>query len=519
MIRKSFFFLWVIVSFSLTISTFLFAANWNLLPDTGQTHCVGQRGIIPCPDEGGLYYGQDAQYSGAAPSYTSLVINEDNVVIDNNTSLVWQQNTADINLDGQITTSRYPGGDYIGQLEATEYCANLNFAGYSDWRLPEIEELETIVNYGRVSAPVIHPVFDSLSERYWSATPDDVYTFTQYYWTISFNYGETSNTSQYNPLIRCVRGDQTTRGAYVDNNNGTITDRSTGLTWQQNTADTNNDGSITSEHYPAGDEKKWPDALAWCETSTFAGYSDWRLPNVRELFSLVDTTTYDPSIHYTFQCEVDSYWSATGKDNSYVWVVNFNSGNTDQLGESNYSLLRCVRDGLPRLLTQTQVSQLYVSIFGRASEGEGNDYWKSDPGSISMAITANTMLNTEPAKAYFGDTLNDNQMFIEFIYKNTLGKTYAEDPAGVNYWVGELAGGKSKGQVVATLINAAMDPQYTGLPAQDQFMNKVAVSNYTAINIITIPDVNDLSAFVAFISDVTDDDATVTAAKATVDAF
>ena len=110
-------------------------------------------------------------------------------------------------------------------------------------------------------------------------------------------------------------------------------------------------------------------------------------------------------------------------------------------------------------------------------------------------------------------------MFIEFIYENTLGKTYAEDPAGVNYWVNELSGGKSKGQVVATLINAAIDPQYAGLPAQDQFLNKVTVCNYTADTISTVPDVNDLSAFVAFISEVTDDAATVVAAKAAVVAF
>ena len=173
----------------------------------------------------------------------------------------------------------------------------------------------------------------------------------------------------------------------------------------------------------------------------------------------------------------------------------------------------------PTLLTQTQVSQLYVSIFGRASEGDGNSYWRSDPGSTSMTVTANTMLNTEPAKAYFGDTLNDDQMFIEFIYKNTLGKDYADDPEGVNYWVNKLAGGKSKGAVIATLISAAIDPQYTGLAAQDQFLNKVEVSDYTAQTIATVPDVNDLSAFVAFISDVTDDAATVVAAKAAVDAF
>jgi hypothetical protein len=80
-------------------------------------------------------------------------------------------------------------------------------------------------------------------------------------------------------------------------------------------------------------------------------------------------------------------------------------------------------------LTQEQVSQLYVSIFGRASEGEGSAYWMANQNDMTAA--ANTMLDTEPAKAYFGSTLNDNQKFIEFIYENTLGKTYAEDPVGV----------------------------------------------------------------------------------------
>ena len=169
------------------------------------------------------------------------------------------------------------------------------------------------------------------------------------------------------------------------------------------------------------------------------------------------------------------------------------------------------------LITQTQVSQLYVSIFGRASEGEGNCYWQENQ--TDMTIAANTMLATDAAKSYFGTTLNDNQQFIEFIYENTLGKTYAQDPTGVDYWVNELAKGKSKGQVVATLINAAMDPLYKGLPAQNQFINKVTVCNYTADNIYTVPDVNDLSAFVEFISNVTDDMESVEIAQAAVDDF
>ena len=78
-------------------------------------------------------------------------------------------------------------------------------------------------------------------------------------------------------------------------------------------------------------------------------------------------------------------------------------------------------------LPQRQVSQLYVSIFGRVSEGEGNDYWAATQD--SMVDCANTMLATSAAKDYFGDTLDDDRAFI---YENTLGKNYAEDPGGIS---------------------------------------------------------------------------------------
>ena len=168
-------------------------------------------------------------------------------------------------------------------------------------------------------------------------------------------------------------------------------------------------------------------------------------------------------------------------------------------------------------LTQTQVSQLYVSIFGRASEGEGNYYWQRTQD--DMILAAKTMLETAAAQRYFGDTLNDNQEFIEFIYENTLGKTYLDDPTGIDFWVTALDYGYSKAQIIASLINSVMDPKYVGNPAQDRFINMVTVSNYCADKVSTVPDVNDLSAFLGFISNVTNDPLTVITAEANVDAF
>ncbi len=136
-------------------------------------------------------------------------------------------------------------------------------------------------------------------------------------------------------------------------------------------------------------------------------------------------------------------------------------------------------------LTKTQVSELYVAIFNRASEGTGNTYWQ---GEGSAAEVAQKMLDTVDAKEYFGTAIDDDKAFIEHIYINTLGKTYAEDAEGIDFWVARLANGESRGEVVAALVAAARDPQYAGTPAQQQFLNRVEVSDYAAENIQNVPE-------------------------------
>ncbi len=193
-------------------------------------------------------------------------------------------------------------------------------------------------------------------------------------------------------------------------------------------------------------------------------------------------------------------------------------------------------------LTQAQVSELYVTIFGRASEGSGNTYWQSQP---VMATAAAAMLDTPAAKDYFGSSLDTNQAFIEHIYINTLNKTVANDPAGIGYWVGELNAGVPRGQVVASLIDAvkyyAPDSPYyndgddggggreggvgqsssehqTTLAAYHRFQNRVEVSNYMAD--LVWPPPNDWATSTAFSAtglDITDNAASVTYGKTAVE--
>ena len=135
-------------------------------------------------------------------------------------------------------------------------------------------------------------------------------------------------------------------------------------------------------------------------------------------------------------------------------------------------------------LSETQVSMLYVALFNRASEGDGNRYWQST--GFSMDKLADSMLSTTDAQNYFGDSLNSNRAFVEHIYKNTLNKTPSDDPEGIVYWTNLLNSGVPRGTMVASFVTAVTNPLNAG-NAQNQFNNRVTVSNYMSQNIEKTP--------------------------------
>ncbi len=95
--------------------------------------------------------------------------------------------------------------------------------------------------------------------------------------------------------------------------------------------------------------KSWSDAIKYCEDLSFAGYSDWRLPNKNELFSIVDNSKYNPAINSAFKNVTTSYsWSSTPYARSIndAWFVDFYNGST--YSDSKYDSIiyvRCVRAG------------------------------------------------------------------------------------------------------------------------------------------------------------------------------
>ncbi len=181
-------------------------------------------------------------------------------------------------------------------------------------------------------------------------------------------------------------------------------------------------------------------------------------------------------------------------------------------------------------LTQNDVSMLYVSIFNRASEGEGNAYWRSRADLQTMAAASTAMLDTDAARNYFGSSLNSNQAFIEHIYLNTLNKGYWDDPMGINYWVNELNSGKTRGEVVAELVGVIKDYAPGGayynpndpvtIAAYNQFTNRVSVSDYMAVTVQNTPDNwETVTQFGAGGLNVTSEPASVDTAKQAIDLF
>lgn len=145
-------------------------------------------------------------------------------------------------------------------------------------------------------------------------------------------------------------------------------------------------------------------------------------------------------------------------------------------------------------LSQEDVAKLYVTVFNRAGEKSGNDYWQKT--GLSQIETIEKMLETTDSKEYFGSSLDTDQAFIEHIYQNTLNKTYSDDPSGIEYWVKQLEK-SSRAEVVSKLIDAidSYAPNQNNynpndlstVEAYSQFNNRVEVSLYAAENLPDTP--------------------------------
>lgn len=297
---------------------------------TNQTTFYNNKTQISPQQEGDDFYGQDANYLGNVPKYSK---NNDGTVTDEVTGLMWQQ-SFDHNGDGKINVN-----DKLTYNQIIEMVSNgVSFAGYNDWRLPTIKEMYSLIIFsGRDTSPettesehtpfINNTIFDfaygdlANGERIIDVqcATTNVYQSDEVEKTIfGVNFAD-GRIKGYGNKMRgedkifnylLVRGNTDYgKNDFVDNKDGTITDKATGLMWTKN------------------DSKKamlWQDALKYAENYENAGYSDWRLPDAKELQSLVDYSrspakTNSASIDSIFECS-EIVNETEQKDYPWYWT-------------------------------------------------------------------------------------------------------------------------------------------------------------------------------------------------------
>jgi len=263
--------------------------SWKYkIVDTGQEKYFNTKVEIDAPKKGELFYGQDAQHSGNQPSYTN---NADGTITDNVTGLMWQKSF-----------------EVMTYSEALEKLESYNLTNQTDWRLPTIKEAYSLILFSGVdvSSKEINilpqnarPFIDTTYFDFKYGANGERIIDTQMLSSTIYK-GETmggnltvfgvnladgrikgypikSRRGEKKHTVRFVRGN-TDYGLnnFNDNKNKTISDLATDLMWQKSDSEKG---------------MNWEEALEWVSKmnhENYLGYNDWRLPNAKELHSILD---------------------------------------------------------------------------------------------------------------------------------------------------------------------------------------------------------------------------------------
>jgi len=342
----------------------LFITSTAAFADKVQLPKTGQTTKYAAGDDG------DLQKGAAWPSPRFAVSGD--CVTDNLTGLMWSKN------------GNMPNGAKTWQ-EALDYVASLNsrggLCGYTDWRLPNVNELESLVNAeeSNTGTWLNSQGFTNVqSFLYWSSST--FASFTGYAWDVNMGFGYVSyddrsyddgyvwpvRAGQSKSLGNSViwKTGQTTKYAagddgdmqkgavwpsprFTDNGNKTVTDNLTGMIWIKD-ANAPGPGACSP-----GTSKTWKQSLdyvACLNKNNYLGHNDWRLPNRKELFSLVDRSEYKPSMpagHPFTNVQSTYYWSSStlAVSTGSAWFVSMGFGYVSHGYRSNFFYVWPVRAG------------------------------------------------------------------------------------------------------------------------------------------------------------------------------
>lgn len=433
----------IMVAIFFITSTAVFADSVQL-PRTGQTKCYTASGMeIACIDTG-----QDGEtQAGVAWPSPRFAVSGD-CVTDNLTGLMWSKNA---NLPSVTKTWTAALGYVAGMNSSGGLC------GFKDWRLPNINELQSLVNADKpdIGAWLVNLGFTNVQPYYWSSTTSAYYTGNA--WYVGMYVGEVyCSTKSYNIYVWPVRAGQCgasgnsaiclpktgqTTGYYAGDDGmlkkgiewpaprfkasgDCVTDNLTGLVWSKNASQ-------------SGAAMTWQGALDYVadiNSGGLCGYKDWRLPNREELLSLVDHSKYNPALlqnHPFSNVQASYYWSSTtyAYDMIYAWVVDIYNGYADDYYKSFFNYVWPVRSGSSVssinncTATLSADFELHVPIITYNSQSYSADFQYSQ-GSDFTLINASKLTDTSSFSKCTVSTLSsDFKLHMPTVTYN-----------GVSYW-------------------------------------------------------------------------------------
>jgi hypothetical protein len=231
-------------------------------------------------------------------------------------------------------------GGSVDRADASNYCVGIGERGHGDWRLPTEIELLSVVDF-TVTGGVFHQPF--YSSPVYTATPVEGSSGDS--WSVGWYNGSPAPSSPDQGPVLCVRSDDQAGGSssghftYADGS-GVVADNGTKLLWQR---------TAPAQTFSLADARTY---CASAAVSDALGGTGWRLPNVKELWTLVDFVHAAPPV--TDQAAfpgtaADFFWTTTeyadgpSSGPTSAWAIDFSLGEgSPQLFEGTHHV-RCVR--------------------------------------------------------------------------------------------------------------------------------------------------------------------------------
>ncbi len=286
------------------------------MPDSAHAFCINMsntqnNNVIQCPTMGSSF-GQDGTYLINVPTYTVV----DDVVTDSVTGLSWTKDAE--------PSMTHP--------EATAHCDGLGQGGFTDWRLPARVELVSIWDFGTGYPYVDSTAFTQTPAPFWSTSSSTAGKF----WLVYFQGagGALEAGVGFGGAVRCVRGAVGFSDTFMATAD-TVIDSATGLEWTRTIV---GGGSFNG-------------GIAGCEALELDNKTDWRLPNSKEIYTVIDEAFSDPPVD-------PAYFDWSNSPNQWLWT------STPKAGLSTWAFFVSLTNGASVAASNRFATERYVCVRG-----------------------------------------------------------------------------------------------------------------------------------------------------------